>query len=257
MPKLVGLGDTHGHHTELMALFQKLLDSGFDPEHDTLVGLGDYCDGGPDSKAVIDQLMAWERQYPHWVFLKGNHCQMMLDALAMRHNPSIWNHWWGQGGKATAMSYLPKDASDYERALMQPENYIDPKHLDWLRRRPLMFDHPSFYFVHAGFRPRIPIEQQSAEDMTWIREDFFNLRFDFGKPVIFGHTPMPEPRVFRALVSPEPVKPIVAVGIDTMIGDYGKLTAVELDPDQPQAEPIFHQVDAVAGPWSAFKGFGR
>jgi hypothetical protein len=100
MSRLVALGDIHAHHTELMALYQQLLDDGFNPEVDTLIGLVDAIDGGPDTKKVINQLMAWQQAYPHWVFLKGNHCQMMLNALdAGSDNSGVWDLWWNQGGR--------------------------------------------------------------------------------------------------------------------------------------------------------------
>ena len=254
MRRFFALGDIHAHHTELMALYQRLLDDGFSPEVDTLIGLGDALDGGPEAKKVIDQLMTWQQAYPHWVFLRGNHEQMMLDALDSlkdeHPHPDTWHHWWSQGGRRTAYSYLPEDATDYERAIMQPEEYIDPAHIEWIRSLPLRHETDRFHFVHAGFRPGVPIEQQSEEDMLWIRESFFKQRYSFGKPVIFGHTPVPEPMVvydYRQGHRDE----IVALGIDTMVGDYGKLTAVELSGDTPR---FFFQ-PAEKGPFEDFDGF--
>lgn len=48
------IGDIHGMFDKMS---QALDYSGFDPEEDTLYGLGDFADRGPDSLKVIDYLM--------------------------------------------------------------------------------------------------------------------------------------------------------------------------------------------------------
>jgi hypothetical protein len=53
--------------------------------------------------------------------------------------------------------------------------------------------HEEYVFVHAGLRPRIPIAEQSPEDLLWIRHEFIESDSDFGRTVVFGHTPFPEP----------------------------------------------------------------
>ncbi len=71
--------------------------------------------------------------------------------------------------------------------------------------------------MHAGLRENIPLEMQDPADFLWIREDFVHSDFDFGKRVVFGHTPYKEPLV-------EPNK----IGIDTGAVYGNKLTCVEL-----------------------------
>ncbi len=55
--------------------------------------------------------------------------------------------------------------------------------------------------------------------MLWIREDFFYAEEDFGRPVVFGHTPMPD--VLDRL-------PLL-LGIDTGAAFAGSLTCVLLE----------------------------
>jgi serine/threonine protein phosphatase 1 len=239
MSKLFAIGDIHGHVTELNELMATLMrEAQLEPEVDTVVFLGDYVDGGPATKQVIDQLMAWQKQFPRWVFLKGNHEDLMLDALVYNFKKyGDYYIWWNQGGRATAHSYLPSDASDYDRAIMQPKEYIPTDHLEWIHSLPLTYGIDGYQFVHAGFAPRIGLDGQREEDMLWIREAFINSDWDFdGKRVVFGHTPFEQP-----LVMPN------KIGIDTMFHDFGKLTAVELDPLNSQAEPKFYASQAVAG----------
>ncbi len=249
MGKLYAVGDIHGHFAELTGLMGTLVsEAGLRPDTDTVVFLGDYVDGGPATRQVLDQLIAWQDEYPRWVFLKGNHEDLMLDALVYNNRTyGDYYLWWNQGGRATAHSYLPPDASDYDRAIMQPDEFIATNHLAWLNTRPLTHDQDGFLFVHAGFRPPYHLDAQREEDMLWIREGFFGHRFNFGKPVVFGHTPFEEPQVFFDN-RPGHEGEIVAIGIDTMFHDFGKLTAVALDPGAPHAEPAFYFSEPLDGP---------
>jgi serine/threonine protein phosphatase 1 len=52
-----------------------------------------------------------------------------------------------------------------------------------------------FFFVHAGVRPGIPFEKQREEDLLWIRWEFLNCEDDFGKFIVHGHTPVPQPDI--------------------------------------------------------------
>lgn len=119
-PKLFAIGDVHGHWQELYGLMTRLINNAsLRPERDTVVFLGDLVDGGPDTRRVVEWCMEMSTRYPHWVFLKGNHCDLMLDAL--RYNERIYGSydlWWMQGGRETARSYMPQDASPYDRAIM-------------------------------------------------------------------------------------------------------------------------------------------
>jgi serine/threonine protein phosphatase 1 len=235
-PKLACIGDIHGHFDELIGLYHQLLAGGFDPQRDTLVQLGDLVDGGPDTQAVVTWCMAMAKRYPHWVFLKGNHGDLMLDALLFQSRTyGSYHLWWGQGGQATAQSYLPHDASAYERALMHPCDYIPLAHLVWLAARPLYYATDRYLFVHAGLRPGVPLAKQDRRDLLWIRDEFIEAADDFGgKQVVFGHTPLREPLVLAN-----------KIGIDTMGAGRGKLTAVELS----GPEPVFYHQEATAGPW--------
>ena len=35
--------------------------------------------------------------------------------------------------------------------------------------------------------------QQESRDLLWIRQEFINSDFDWGKTVVYGHTPLQEP----------------------------------------------------------------
>lgn len=228
------IGDIHGHWLELHHLMMDLLAPKIlDPKKDRVVFLGDYVDGGPQTKEVIEALMGWQKKYPHWVVLYGNHEDLMLDALIYNQKRyGDYYLWWNQGGRATFRSYVAEaNATDYEKALMKPIDVIPKEHIEWLKNLPLYFEDENYFYVHAGLRHGLKIEnckkllkngttmraKELSKDMIWIRDEFINSDFDWGKKIIFGHTAVPEPIVQKN-----------KIGIDTMTRMGGRLTAVEL-----------------------------
>jgi serine/threonine protein phosphatase 1 len=55
---------------------------------------------------------------------------------------------------------------------------------------PTSFEDERRYYVHARLAPGQPISRQTDHDKLWIREPFLNSRFNFGKHVVHGHTPV-------------------------------------------------------------------
>jgi serine/threonine protein phosphatase 1 len=83
---------------------------------------------------------------------------------------------------------------------------------------------PGYVFVHAGLRPGIPVEEQSEDDMFWIRDEFFEAAANPEYCVVHGHTPHREPMMGDG-----------RIGIDTGAFATGILTAVRLRPGEPPA----------------------
>ena len=67
-------------------------------------------------------------------------------------------------------------------------------------------------------RPGVPLDEQSDEDLTWIREEFLYSKADFGKMIVHGHTPTHTPEEHRNRIA-----------IDTGAYMSGILTAVALE----------------------------
>src|SRR4051794_12546807 len=132
--KTFAFSDIHGCYDELMALVARLP---LEPERDRVVFLGDYVDRGPNSRAVVEQVMDWEARYPHWVFLQGNHEDEMLKALRDGGRGDGWfDHWYGQGGRETLRSYLPQGWNRFQRHRFPVGDVIPEAHLAWLAARP-------------------------------------------------------------------------------------------------------------------------
>ncbi|KAK7345385.1 hypothetical protein VNO77_15989 [Canavalia gladiata] len=71
------IGDIHGYITKLKNVWSNL-ENAIDPSDfstATVIFLGDYCDRGPDTRHVIDFLIALSSRYPRQkhVFIAGNH----------------------------------------------------------------------------------------------------------------------------------------------------------------------------------------
>lgn len=143
----------------------------------TWVFLGDYIDRGPDSRGVIEMLMALQSDAPdHVVALSGNHEAMLLAALGGGGAARLWH---SQGGLATLQSY----------GVTEP-GQLPPSHLDWLRALRVSYDDGRRFFVHAGVSPGTALGDQKDFDLLWIREPFLSDRRDHGRLIVHGHTPL-------------------------------------------------------------------
>ncbi len=212
------VGDIHGR----LDLLDQLLDRIWaDAPHgaNTLVLVGDYIDRGPDSKGVVERLMALER--PGWqiVKLRGNHEHFLLEYLA---NPEVFQAWRTFGGAETMLSYGVRppvftDRKELERAHAAFTAQLPHSHLTFFNMLPYSHTIGGFFFVHAGVRPGIALARQSPEDMMWIREEFLLSSERLEKVVVHGHTPTDGP-----VLRPN------RIGVDTGAYATGILTAAKL-----------------------------
>ena len=203
MSKIFAIGDIHGCYDQLLALMKKLP---IDFKQDTLVFMGDYIDRGAKSVEVIDFLVKLKKRVPGIIFLKGNHEDMLEKYLDGTDRFTYLLN----GGQQTLDCYLSRSAHTGTHP-------IPPEHMEFYKSLRPIYETEDYIFVHAGLRPKVPLESQETEDMLWIRDKFLHTRYDFGKPVVFGHTPLGEPKV-------ESNK----VGIDTGAVFGNPLTCVQL-----------------------------
>ena len=171
--RVFAIGDIHGCSTALRALLEAI-----DPcPEDTVVILGDFMDCGPDSKGVVEQLIALSNRC-RLTCLLGNHEEMLLNALESR---SELRYWLKLGGKQTINSYCAYGA-DLEM--------IPPAHVKFIRGCRAYFETETHIFVHANYDPDLPIERTSGTRLRWESLDLDRLRpHCSGKTVVVGHTP--------------------------------------------------------------------
>ena len=162
--------------------------------------LGDYIDRGPNSKGIVDYLI----EHPEIICIRGNHEQFLIDCFnpktfepksrldEVREQTMGW--WLENGGIETLESY----SVNYDH-----EDWLDciPKnHVEWYMNLPTWYETEHYYFVHAGLLPGKSLDEQNDKNRLWIRYEFLNYNYFFGKYVVHGHSPLstvPQVRQYR------------------------------------------------------------
>jgi serine/threonine protein phosphatase 1 len=203
MQKIFVVGDIHGCFDKLCALMDKIP---INFNRDQLIFIGDYIDRGSSSLEVVDYLIDLKKRLPGTIFLKGNHEDMLENYL----DGSDRFTYLLNGGQQTLDAYLnrPNNPGEYP---------VPPAHIEFFNSLLLYYQTDDYIFVHAGLRKKVPLESQKTIDLLWIRDEFIFTDFDFGKRVIFGHTPFKEPLVQAN-----------KIGIDTGAVYGNRLTCLQL-----------------------------
>jgi len=187
-----------------------------------LIFLGDLVDRGPDSRGVVERLMALAEARPVR-FLMGNHEEVFLRALegdlkALRFLIRI-------GGRETLFSYGISEEEyrnfEYDALMASVRAAVPASHIAFLTRFEHWIEAGDYLFVHAGLRPGVELEEQKTADLRWIRDDFLSHRASFGKMVVHGHS-----------ITDDIDERGNRIGIDTGAFASGKLTAIGLESDE-------------------------
>jgi serine/threonine protein phosphatase 1 len=171
--RLLAIGDIHGCSRAFDALLAAVeLRPG-----DRLVTLGDYVDRGPDSRGVLDQLLALDET--GWLIaLRGNHDVMMMEA---RRGALEETEWRLCGGNATLASYVPRGTAGQLKD-------VPPEHWEFLERKCLdWYEADTHFFVHANVQPDVPLAKQLREQLHWEKLDTTGPHVS-GKVMVCGHT---------------------------------------------------------------------
>jgi len=200
------IGDIHGQLGMLENLMAKIP---WRPEKDALVFLGDYIDRGPDSRGVVDYILSLTRNYSRIGCVLGNHEGMLLDYLAGVDKKLYL----ANGGGPTLRAYKRHKGLLSTLFLREMPN----DHMAFYNSLKPYVEIENYYLIHAGFTPGVPMALQTKTDMMWIREPFISSTYDFGKKVVFGHTPFLDPLVMKN-----------KIGIDTGAAYGRRLCCLEL-----------------------------
>lgn len=222
--RVYAVGDVHGRADLLTALHKRIAKDADKAEESrrVIVYLGDYVDRGPDSAGVIDRLI--ESPLPDFeqVFLMGNHEEFFLDFL---NDPATGAHWVENGGDATLSSYGIDTSNgaiqDMEALHEQLRRAIPEDHLAFLQELSVTHREGDYLFVHAGIRPGVPLNEQSDDDLLWIREPFLESADAREFVVVHGHTPVKAAELHDNRIA-----------VDTGAVWSGRLTAVVLHDEE-------------------------
>lgn len=205
MKKTFVMGDIHGASRALRQCLQR---SGFDYENDTLISLGDVCDGWPDTRDCIDELL----KIKHLTYILGNHDWWTLQWMKTGFVDEVW---FKQGGEATIKSYSAG---------------VPREHIAFLEQAQRFFLFQNRLFVHAGIQPHLPMDMQDDEIFLWDRNlarialDFYEKKLS-GKltpfdEIYLGHTPIPFAK---------PIQSCEVWLMDTGAGWSGVLSMMEIN----------------------------
>jgi serine/threonine protein phosphatase 1 len=172
---------------------------------DEVIFLGDYIDRGPDSRDVVEQIIALQ-QVCNVVPLRGNHEIMLLGVLLSGLDPNIWLH---GGGVATLNSY----GGDLDK--------VPGDHLAFFQSLVPFHETEREIFVHACYEAHLPMDEQSDAVTYWTHlGEAWPQPHCSGKRVFVGHTPQPLGNILDLGY---------LVCLDTYCFGQGYLTAMNLD----------------------------
>lgn len=198
--RVYAIGDIHGRLDLLQRLHDKIAADAATATamRRIVVYLGDYVDRGLNSREVVDFLLDQPLASFESVHLRGNHDQQLLDFLTQPATGALWLRY---GGDATLYSYgirFPESGPKLMQLQImsaQLKETIPARHLAFFDGLKLTYELGDFLFVHAGIHPEKTMEQQTLEDMLWIRDEFLESDFDLGKVVIHGHSVTERPEI--------------------------------------------------------------
>ena len=216
------VGDVHGRLDLLDALL-KMIEADFaqrPARKASLIFVGDLIDRGAHSAQVVERLRTYRHAVIRPLFILGNHEEVLLRVL--EGESALIQKWCWFGGRECIASY-GADATEFARldeqeALEQVRALVPQDHVDFLMSFADSCRFGDYLIVHAGIRPGVEFEQQSQEDLRWIRAPFLNHAGDHGFTVVHGHT-----------IVPEIVETENRIAIDTGAYRSGRLTALIID----------------------------
>ena len=197
---IYAIGDIHGDLKQLQGILQAIeqdIENRAVTDH-RLIFVGDLVDRQPSSKQVIDLLIKAAAQGKPWTVLRGNHDRLF--AMFLRDptaaDPILrpdytWLHP-RMGGRETLASYGVEysDNKSLQQLHAEAVAAVPQAHLRYLEALPNVWQNDQYFFCHAGVKPSIPLNQQTEDDLIWIRGPFHASTEKYAKIIVHGHTPI-------------------------------------------------------------------
>jgi len=220
--RIYAIGDVHGRLDLLESLYDRIGEDNRTrgAAETEIILLGDLIDRGPDSAGVVRWAMRTDPSFAQLVTLKGNHEASLNAVLA---GDLTWLESWLRYGGTEALKSWGVDAGviaegtpDQIAAAARAAVSVYERH--WLASLPVCRQVGDYYFVHAGVRPGVAIEEQQEADLLWIRGEFLDHSGDHGPVVVHGHS-----------ISERVEERTNRIGIDTGAYFSDRLTAIGIE----------------------------
>jgi serine/threonine protein phosphatase 1 len=207
------IGDVHGCYYTLKALIENQLQPS---RHDHVYLLGDSIDRGPYSKTVLDYCLQLDQAGYRITMLRGNHEQMLLDALQDKRIMEIWLT--RNGGWATLQSFHAHTIYDI------PDHYIE-----LISKMPYYVELQDFILVHASLNLALENPFSDIYSMLWARETpMYPEKIHFRR-IVHGHTPLPLEEIRKKIENYSFTINLDGGCVLANIKGYGNLCALELN----------------------------
>ncbi len=174
------------------------------------VFLGDYVDRGPSGIRTLQTLMTAKKNHPDWVFLMGNHEQILLDLIKGKNKPEDI----GSALDISQFDYAQAEHSYNEWKILKS----DEQHaiVEFIEATKLFYETQQLIFTHAVLRDNgHSLQEKSKEELIW--------NYDFepvwqGKKFIHGHR-----NIEKVTLSEN------SININTFCGYGGTLSGLAID----------------------------
>jgi serine/threonine protein phosphatase 1 len=210
------ISDIHGCNETFKALLQQLRLQ----EEDQLFVIGDLIDRGPDSKGVFDTVFQLQADGIDVVCLRGNHEQMLLDAL---YDFSAARDY-GLYGRETLQSFGVSHVGQ-----------IPDKYLEFMQSMPLVWESDEYILVHGGLLFTPPEDPLTPRfEQLWKRDWYANIDYQWlgQRFILHGHTPIGRQEIMKLYLSMDTIRVLNldagCVFSDRFLG-LGSLCAFSMD----------------------------
>lgn len=201
MNKLIAFGDIHGYFEAAITAVRIS-----EEMKAQAIFLGDYVDRGPSAVKTLRVLIEAKEKHPDWIFLRGNHDQMLLDLINKKAVSDDF-------GKVLDINFDYNQASDSYEEWKQLENDEQLSILNFLNSTLFYYENKKYIFSHAIINLYGgEVYQKSNDLLIWNYN--YNPRW-FGKMFVHGHSPVKHPSMYYN-----------GINVNTECGYGGNLTGV-------------------------------
>ena len=184
MKRIIAVSDVHGFYNEMMKALNEV---NFNPETDLFVSCGDAMDRGPKPREVIKFM----NRLPNKVLVKGNHEQLMQDAIQRKY---FLSHDFHNRTADTAYDFCTKEnAGVMNHAQILGELRDDPEYQKYINSLVNYYETEHYVFVHSAIPAGDSWREadiQEWEDARWpnpFNEVLVYDNYPKDKILVFGH----------------------------------------------------------------------